>query len=253
MNKYLLITLFLSWQISPLFAGNDYTAEFQAANQLYTEGKYQEALNAYKKIENAGVTAYELFYNSGNAHYKLNHVGLSIYYYEKAKLLNPASKDLLHNLESANLRVKDRPDTVPQSAVSIFFNKIIMSMSMSFWAIFGILLFIVSLTFLYFLLNTGNVRKRKIFLTSAFVVLLFSLTALSFTYLQAERVNASDTGIVLSPITSGMSAPGTTGKPLFYLYEGYKVTQVDQQGQQIEVKLTDGRKVWISKVDVRFL
>ena len=54
------------------------------ANTLYKDGKYQEAIKLYQKIESTKNVSSELYFNLGNSFSKLNQVAPSIYNYEKA-------------------------------------------------------------------------------------------------------------------------------------------------------------------------
>lgn len=62
---------------------------FSKATENYNSGKFQEAVENYMSILKSGFESSALYYNLANAHYKLNHVPESIYYYEKALKLNP--------------------------------------------------------------------------------------------------------------------------------------------------------------------
>ena len=52
---------------------------FEEANACYNDGDYQEAIDIYTSILEEGQHSAELYYNIGNAHYKLNNVAPSIY------------------------------------------------------------------------------------------------------------------------------------------------------------------------------
>ncbi len=59
----------------------------------YKEGKYQEAIDLFKKIEAKDSVSSTLYYNIANSYYKLNSVANTIYYYEKALQLDPLNTD----------------------------------------------------------------------------------------------------------------------------------------------------------------
>ena len=66
---------------------------FDSSNDLYTNGNYQMAVEGYQSILNSGFESAELYYNLGNAFYKLNNIPESNFFYEKAKsILDEASK-----------------------------------------------------------------------------------------------------------------------------------------------------------------
>ncbi len=57
---------------------------FEEGNTFYNNGKYNEAIEKYEAILNSDQHSAEVYFNLGNAHYKLNHIAPSIYYYEMA-------------------------------------------------------------------------------------------------------------------------------------------------------------------------
>ena len=88
---------------------------FKSANDLYKNEKLEEAIELYKKIETQGLVSSELYYNLGNSYYKLNKVGPSIYYYEKALKLNPLNEDVKNNLVFAKRLALDNIEELPKT------------------------------------------------------------------------------------------------------------------------------------------
>ena len=74
------------------------TELFDKGNDLYNQGRYLEAIESYSDIIKDGKHSSELYYNMGNSYYKLNDIANSIFYYEKALLLNPKSDKITNNL-----------------------------------------------------------------------------------------------------------------------------------------------------------
>ena len=74
------------------------TELFDKGNDLYNQGRYLEAIESYSDIIKDGKHSSELYYNMGNSYYKLNDIANSIFYYEKALLLNPKSEKITNNL-----------------------------------------------------------------------------------------------------------------------------------------------------------
>ena len=90
--------LFLLLITTNLTIGQNIQELFNSANDLYRQEKIEQAIKIYQKIESKGMVSSELFYNLGNSYYKLNKVGPSIFYYEKALELNPLNQDVKNNL-----------------------------------------------------------------------------------------------------------------------------------------------------------
>ena len=86
---------------------------FSRANKNYNLGSYEQALVGYDSIVQLGLHSSELYFNMGNAHYKLNRIAPSILNYEKAQLLDPTNEDIQHNLRFA----QNTPMPITQSPI----------------------------------------------------------------------------------------------------------------------------------------
>ena len=106
--KNILYILLLSTQV--FFAQNG----FEKGNEFYQKGKYKEAVTAYESVLTESKHSSELYYNLGNAYYKLNKVAPSIYNYEKALVLNPNNIDAINNLKFAQKRTIDEIKVIPK-------------------------------------------------------------------------------------------------------------------------------------------
>jgi tetratricopeptide (TPR) repeat protein len=83
--KKSLIIVFLVFG-SQLFA-SDNLLLIEQANKYYDESEYSLAVETYETIINNGFESDKLYYNLGNAYFKLNNLPMAIFYYEKAKSL----------------------------------------------------------------------------------------------------------------------------------------------------------------------
>jgi len=73
---------------------------WDTANDAYRAGKYDEAKVNYLRLVQAGQYSADLFYNLGNAWFKLGDQGRAILNYERALLLNPRLVEADANLRS---------------------------------------------------------------------------------------------------------------------------------------------------------
>ena len=81
--------------------------DFEGANQAYDQGKFSEAKAGYEKLAEAGEWSANLFYNLGNADYRLGATGRAMLDYERALALYPAHPEARANL--AVLRNLNQP------------------------------------------------------------------------------------------------------------------------------------------------
>ena len=92
------------------FAGG---GDFEAANQAFDQGKFAEAKAGYEKLAETGEWSAHLFYNLGNADYRLGATGRAMLDYERALALDPAHAEARANL--AVLRKQTAEDEVCES------------------------------------------------------------------------------------------------------------------------------------------
>ena len=107
---------------------------FEKANTLYNEGKYADAISQYESILATKNHSAALYFNLGNAHYKLNHIAPSIYYYEKALQLDPNDYDIKNNLALAKNMTIDAINVIPEGGLSKILNNTTNSLTFDNWA-----------------------------------------------------------------------------------------------------------------------
>lgn len=83
--------------LSPGLAGAQ--ESFDAANRLYENGKFSGARTAYEHLVEAGPWSANLFYNLGNAEWKLGQAGRAALDYERALALQPGHPEARANLD----------------------------------------------------------------------------------------------------------------------------------------------------------
>jgi tetratricopeptide (TPR) repeat protein len=76
-------------------------AAFDAANKLYEEGKFAEAVSAYEKLGQTGQVSAALYFNLGNSYFKSGQIGRAIAAYRTAQQITPRDPDVRANLQFA--------------------------------------------------------------------------------------------------------------------------------------------------------
>ena len=97
MKNLVIICIFL---IAALAGAQDVVL-FDQGKENYKGEDYNQAIQDWKTILEHGNHSASLYFNIANAHYKLNEVGPSIYYYEKALQLAPKDRGIKTNLAFA--------------------------------------------------------------------------------------------------------------------------------------------------------
>lgn len=226
---------------------------FTSANDLYKTEKLEEAIELYKKIEAQGLVSSELYYNLGNSYYKLNKVGPSIYYYEKALVLNPLNEDAQNNLIFAKRLALDNIEELPKTVFQKFNENYLQKLSYNQWAIVVIVFSVLgSLLFLLFYFAISPSKKRFYFILSS---LSFVLLIVSFliTYNQYSFSKNNKVAIVFAEKTEVRNAPTLNSEEVFTLHEGTKVIVLDAIDDWKKIKLADGKLGWIIASEIKLL
>ena len=84
----------------------DASAGFEAANKLYEEGKFPEAAAAYGKLIDSGVVSAAVYFNQGNAFFRMSQIGRAIVAYHRAERLAPRDRELRANLQIARTKAR---------------------------------------------------------------------------------------------------------------------------------------------------
>lgn len=228
-------------------------ALFEKANEAYNNGDYPEAVSRYNEVLKNGEESAELYFNLANAHYKLNHIGESIYNYEKALLLDPGDKTIENNLEFAQNMVIDDIKEVPKSGVSNFFNNAISVFSFNGWAwiaIIGTIVFAILFLLYYFSIAS---KLKRVFFTVSMISIIVAFISLIFAFHLKNVTLNNNYAIVFSEEVPVRNEPNLRGNELFLLHEGTKVKVLSTFQDWIQLELANGSTGWINKSSLKVL
>ena len=248
--KHLIYIFVLFYSFSTL-AQN--TSLFEQGNVLYNEGDFEQAILKYEAVLNNGEHAPELYFNLANAHYKLNHIAPSIYYYEKALQLAPNDKEIQNNAAFARNMTIDAIGSVPEVGLSNYLKKIINTYSFNMWAkisVACICLFVILFLLYYFSFSTTS--KRLSFVSSMICIGLTCIT-LAFAFHKYNLDKKDQPAIVFAQESQVKSEPNLRSTEAFILHEGTKVQILDTVKNWKKIKLTDGTTGWISSEHIKAL
>ncbi|MBN8703503.1 MAG: hypothetical protein J0M08_10585 [Bacteroidetes bacterium] len=219
---------------------------FDSANTQYANTNFEKSIVSYESIIASGYESSELYFNLGNAYFKINKIGLAILNYEKAKKLNRTDEDIAFNLKLANQKIVDKIDAVPELLINDLLNDGINSLSNEKqFSVFFLALFFLFCCFitLYFIAKKVVLKRISFFIS---LVLLCAMIPVFFmaksSYLKSSETN---NGIVLEQSVTAKGSPNSNGTKLFILHEGTKVKIQSFNGVWVEVKLANGDVGWI--------
>ena len=218
---------------------------FERAAEAYNAQRYADAVALYDSVEvNEGVSA-PLYYNRGNAYYKMGLYAAAILNYERALLLNPGDGDTRANLKLANSKITDQIEPAGKFFLTVWAQGLRDCCSGNTWAVIGIGSFLLFLLGLYFYIFVRNIKVKKAGFFVALPMFLISVVANACAIDQNKHRSAHDEAIVFSPVVTVKSTPAESGTDLFILHEGTKVTLMEKVGEWMEVRIADGNRGWL--------
>jgi tetratricopeptide (TPR) repeat protein len=112
----LVLACFLS--MAQTETGPSFVEQFFEANQAYKKHQFQQAIDGYLHLIENGPENGQVYYNLGNAYFRLGDLGRAILSYERARLLIPRDGDLAFNLSHARNQTQDASMDLQMSSLS---------------------------------------------------------------------------------------------------------------------------------------
>ena len=248
--RVLLLSVLLLWGLA---AASQPEALFEKATRAYNEGNYDQAIEYYEQILGEGRHSAAVYFNMGNAYYKKNEIAPSIYYYEKALLLDPDDEEIRNNLVFARNMTLDAITPLPQSDLERFYDRLLTSLSLHGWAYLGVLfglLFVLG----YILFLTGRTpNKKRIALIGSLAALFIAMAATALSYLRYQAYLKDQPAVIFAREIQVRSEPNQGSSPVFLLHEGTKVQVRDSLDQWRRIALADGQVGWVPATSLRLL
>jgi tetratricopeptide (TPR) repeat protein len=236
----------------PLFSwSNDYGALFQKANEQYKKAQYQDAVQSYSELLTGGYRSEAVYFNLGNAYFKLGDIPSALLYYEKAHKLAPGDEDVNFNIYFASSKTADKVEPEPEFFVTQWWRGAMLYFSIGALSVLTILCFIIGsgLLVLYLFTPVASVKKLSFYIG----VPLF-LAGVLFIFIanrQEHYFNDHRQAIIFNGSVSVRSGPGDQAATLFVLHDGTKVNILDNNNGWIKVQLANGNEGWIQQSDVK--
>ena len=224
----------------------------QKADDAYSKGKYQDAIESYEAALQKGKSA-NLYYNLGNAYYRTDNVTRAIINYEKARLLAPGDEDIIHNLEVARSKTIDNIQPGEKIFFKVWFENIKTSMNIDAWATLSLVSLIVALLLFLVYLFVKQMTVRKVaFYLSVCLVIIFIFGNVFASQLKDFTTN-SKCAVIVSPTATAKKTPTEQGADACILHEGTRADVIDALKGWYEIRLADGTEGWISEKDVEVI
>lgn len=226
---------------------------FEEGNTAYNNGDFFKAVTLYEQTLLTGKHSASLYFNLGNAYYRLNKVAESIYNYEKAKQLDPENVDFKVNSAFAQNMTIDAIEPLPESQLSQVQNSLYALASASIWSkIVVLFVWLFAIFFSIYLLNKTIKLKRLFFVLSLFSLILFLSSFTIKFFANAEQENKKY-AIIFSNEINIWSEPNLRAEIQFTLHEGTKVELLDSLDEWEKIRIANGSEGWIKNASLKSL
>lgn len=226
---------------------------FSQGKEQYKQENYLDAIANWTKVLDKGSHSAALYFNLGNAHYKLNQIGPSIYYYEKALQLAPNDADIKNNLSFAKNATVDAIEPLPQTLFAKWDEQLSSLLTYEGWAwSTGIASVLLSLLFLLYYFSGGSGIKRLYF--AGFLLATFVLiTSVAMSYRVYDRTLNDRNAIVFAQSSEIKNEPSLGSETAFVLHEGTQVQILETEDDWCHIRIADGKDGWIPLGDIKEL
>ena len=216
-----------------------------AADESYRKGNYSSAVEQYNQLIANGFSSANLYYNLGNAYYRLDRFADAILCYERALRLNPSHSDAKQNLALANSKTQDRIATLPQFFLAAWYNALVTRITPHAWRII-VLLFLALLAASFVIFRLAHqLTLRK----AAFIAIIASaalmLLSIILLLISTARFNSRYAAIVMQPSVAVKSSPESQSVDKLILHEGTRVVISEDLSGWHKITLADGTTGWL--------
>ena len=204
---------------------------------------YRKAILHYERLVASGVRNGKLYYNIGNAWFRLDDMGRAIINYKRSGLYNPADPILEQNIQFARSRRVNRIEAQQRDRVfkTLFFIHYDVPTRVRFGIFLGAFVLLWGAAILAVFYRRGWVRTLIISLAVVCVIFLVSLIS------EKVAMTRDPAGVVIAPEVTARKGDGETYQPSFTapLYSGTEFDLLEQRTDWWYVELEDGARCWI--------
>ncbi len=216
---------------------------FDEGNELYRDGDYAAAIEAYEKAMAGGYASSVLFYNMGNANYRMDKLGEAVRYYEKARLLTPENEELLHNLEIVQAKAVDQFSKLPAPVWIIWWQSMIARTGGRWLFWIGMLFYTLAIGIVIY--RTRMSLRNPWLRRARAISILLGIVFLGGAFLASVQSVENRRAVILVERTDLYEAPDAESQAELAIHEGLVVDILQQDNDWIEIRLPNGTRGWV--------
>ena len=219
---------------------------FAEGNRLYREGDFSAAAASYGAVIEGGFESAEVYYNLGNAHFRLGETARAVLNYRRAARLDPGNDDIRANLALVSQRLRDRIEPLPRfwllSALDWWMRLIPGGLLRALVAASHMLLGGALVLIVLRRPSGWRTPLRRFAYGAAAATVLLGGTLL----IRETGLGGAEEAVVMVGEARVLSAPSEEGGlTVFTLHEGTTVRVDRRAGEWAEIVLADGKVGWL--------
>ena len=212
--------------------------DFFEANRAYKNDQFQEAIDGYLKLIENGFKNGHIYYNLGNAYFRIGDLGRAILFLERAHLLIPRDDDLLFNLAHARNQAVDDIGDVRTFLLNDFLGLDSLNLYEAFFA------FTILNVLFFFVLGTRLYKKTEwSYYLSIFLVIFIGIGVCALA-LKWYGYTTDNRAVVLADEVEVRAGPDPNDTVLFKIHEGAVVRHERSEAGWVLLHLSKNKRGW---------
>ena len=244
------LILYISIITIPVFAVQEgISLHYEIGMDAYKKGQYDLSIQEFESILSKNWVSPQLYYNLGNAFYRVGNTAGAVWAFESCMKLSPTHLDAKYNLMLANLKVIDRIN-LPEPPIYLkWYLSIKEQFTPSAWINISLFIFLIFSIMIVASQMTSLLIVQK--LRGSIIVIFF--IALFLTIHSIWTDNSLNLGIIYATKVEARSEPNSFSTRLFEVHEGLRVSINQTADEWIEIQLLDGKTGWIENNQIRLI
>jgi hypothetical protein len=231
---------------------------FRQANELAAKAPdeardlYEKSAMRFERIaREGGIHNGKLYYNIGNAYFRMKDIGRAILNYLRAEQYIPGDPNLKQNLAYARKKRLDEIEEKQETQVlkTLFFWHYDLSTKTR------VITFTISFMFLWIFAAIRIFAKKSFVGWSMAVVAVLSVLMAGSLVIEEGNLHKTRPGVIISSEVVARKGNSETYEPSFKepLHSGTEFSLIEDRGSWYHVELVDSRTCWVPSKDVELV
>ncbi len=224
-------------------------ADMTATDPEQAKDLYRKAALRLERIAQEGnIKNGKLYYNIGNAYFRIGDIGSAILYYRRAQQLIPNDANLQQNLEYARSKRTDQIEEQQQTKIL----KTLLFWHYDLSAKTQLILFTLCFIFFCIVASVRLFWKKYVFFWLMGISVFISLLFMGSLFVQALSQANNIDGVILANEVIARKGNSETYQPSFEtpLHAGTEFELIEKREDWYHINLPDGRKCWLPQQSV---